>query len=241
MNKIKDRWNNINEFSGIPGYGLTSIEKFIQGRSESIFEKIRSIFLRDIIIKSIAAVFITLNLIFYQGYDLIITLNVVLLAFLGFFFFIEMKYFSAFKRSADMGKSSKENLSSILIFLERKFPVSAIFRATTYLFGFVPGLLLYFYLAYGYPKPIETMGYFVFSFLCLLGIISGYILDTRQVRHHKNHIKVCLSDLNDDALALASANIEANRKLDITTIVLVQALILLGFLVLVVILKSALT
>jgi len=63
----------------------------------------------------------------------------------------------------------------------------------------------------------------------------------RQVRYHIKHIRICLSDLNDNALAMASENIELKRKQDTTIIVLTQVVILLGFLVLIVILKSILT
>jgi hypothetical protein len=62
--------------------------------------------------------------------------------------------------------------------------------------------------------------------------------DTRQARCHIKHIRICLSDLNDNALALASENIESKRKMDITIVILIQVLILLGFLVVVAVVKS---
>lgn len=241
MNNLKNGWDNIDEFSGIPGYGITSIEKFTYGRSVSIFEKIRSIFIRSFIIKSIAALFISFNLILYRGNKNVIMINAFLMFLLVIFLIIEIRFFSEFKKSASPSKSSKENLSSLLIFLGRKFPVLAIFRSATYLFGFIPGILLYFMLVYGYLKPIDLMGYLVFSFLGLIGIIFSYIHDKRQVGYYIRHIKLCLSDLNDNALAMASENIETKRKLDVTIIVLTQFVIILVFVVLMVILKSILS
>lgn len=189
MNDIKNGWENIDEYVGIPGYGITSVEKFIRGRSVSIYEKVRGIF----------------------------------------------------KRSADPGRSSRDNLTSLLTFLKRKFPFSALMSATSYIFGFVPRMLLYFILAYGYLKPFQPMAYFVYSFICLTGMIFSFILDMRQVRYHIKHIRICLSDLNDNALAMVSENIESKRKQDTTIIVLTQVVILLGFIVLIAILKSMVT
>jgi len=241
MNNLRNGWDNIDELIGIPGYGITSLENFIKGRSVSIFGKIRNIFIRDFIIKSVAALFIISDLILYSGNQNILILNAVMLFFLILFTLIGIKYYNQFKRSSDPGRSSKENLSSLLTFLKRKYPVSAIFSATTYLFGFIPGLLFYFILAYGYLKPFTTMSYFVFSFLCLTGMIFLFIIDIRQSRFHINHIRICLSDLNDNALAIASENIESKRRMDSTIIVLIQVVIVLLFIVMIAVLKSVFT
>ncbi len=241
MNDIKNGWENIDEFIGIPGYGITSIEKFIRGRSVSIYEKVRSIFIRDFIIKSVSFLFIILDLILYRDYRIVLFINAILLVLLMGSTLVQVKYFGLFKRSADPGRSSRDNLTSVLTFLKRKFPVSALMSAASYMFGFIPGLLLYFMLAYGYLKPFEPMAYFVYSFLLLTGMIFGFTLDIRQVRYHIKHIRICLSDLNDNALAMVSETIESKRKQDLTVIVLIQVVILLGFLVLIAILKSVLT
>jgi hypothetical protein len=241
MNNLRNGWDNIDELTGIPGYGITSLENFIKGRSVSIFEKIRNVFIRDFIIKSVAALFIVSDLILYHGNQNILILNAVLLVFLVLFTLVGIKYYNQFKQSSDPGKSSKENLTSLLIFLKRKYSVYAVFSATTYLFGFIPGILLYFIIAYGYLKPFTTTSYFVYSFLCFIGMIFGFILDTRQARFHINHIRICLSDLNDNALAIASENIESKRKMDLTIIILIQAVILLLFLVMIAVLKSVFT
>ena len=216
MNDIRNGWENIDEFVGIPGYGITSVEKFIRGRSVSIYQKVRGIFKRDFIIKSISFLFIIFTL-------------------------AQINYFGLFKRSADPGRSSRDNLTSLLTFLKRKFPFSALMSASSNIFGFVPGMLLYFILVYGYLKPFQPMAYFVYSFLCLTSMIFSFILDMRQVRYHIKHIRICLSDLNDNALAMASENIESKRKQDTTVIVLTQVVIVLGFIVLIAVLKSIVT
>ena len=68
MNVLRKGWENIDEFAGIPGIGITSVEKFVQGRSISIAGKVRGIFVRDFILKSIAFLFIVLNLILKRGF-----------------------------------------------------------------------------------------------------------------------------------------------------------------------------
>jgi hypothetical protein len=241
MNDIRNGWENIDEFTGIPGYGIKSMDKFIRGRSVSIFGKIRKIFKVDFIFKSVGAFFIILNLILYRDYQDILIINAALLGLLVVFTILGIKYYKLFTESADPGKTSKENLSSMLSFLKRKFPIAAAMLATTYIFGYVPGILLYFMVAYGYLKPFTPLSYFVYAFILFVGILFGYILNMRQVKFHINHIRLCLSDLNDDALAIISEQIESKRKMDSGIIILIQVVILLGLIVLIAILKSILT
>ena len=241
MNDIRNGWENIDEFTGIPGYGIKSIDKFIRGRSVSIYGKIRKIFKIDFVFKSVAALFIIVNLILYRDYQDILIINAVLLGFLIILTISGIKYYNLFNESADPGKTSKENLSSMLTFLKRKFPIAAIMCAATYIFGYVPGILLYFMVAYGYLKPFTSLSYFVYSFILFIGMLFGFILNMRQVKFHMNQIRICLSDLNDDALAIATEHIESKRKMDSIVIVLIQVVVLLGFIVLIAVLKSILT
>jgi hypothetical protein len=241
MNDLRNGWDNIDEFAGIPGIGITSMEKFIKGRSVSIAGKVRGIFVRDFIFKTLAYLFIVPNLFLYSNDPGIWLINAILGVLLVVFTLLGMKFYREFKRSADPAHSSRDNLTSLLNFLTRRFPYAAVIAATTYICTFLPGILFYFVVAYGYLKPFTTETYLVFSFLGLLGTISGYVLDTRSVRHHIQHIKICLSDLNDNALALASQNIEMKRKMDHIKTILIQVIILLGFLGLIAIFKNVLT
>ncbi len=138
-------------------------------------------------------------------------------------------------------RSSRENLSSLLTFLTRRFPYQATIAATTYICIFLPIILLYSIGAYGYLKPISSESYIFFSFMGILGTVSGFILDMRQVKHHILHIRICLSDLNDNALAFASQNIETKRKMDHIITILIQVAILLVFLGILALFKSVLT
>jgi len=241
MNDLRNGWENIDEFAGIPGIGITSVEKFIRGRSVSIAGKIRGIFVRDFIFKFLGVLFIVSNLFLYRNDAEIWLIN----AILGFLWIIStglgIRFYGEFKRNADPARSSRENLSSLLNFLTRRFPYVAINAATTYVCTFLPGILFYFMAAYGYLKPFTTESYIVFSFIGILGTVSGYVLDMRSVRFHIQHIKICLSNLNDNALALASENIETKRKMDHLMVILIQVVILLGFLGLIVIFKNVLT
>ena len=241
MNDLRNGWKNIDEFAGIPGIGITSVDKFIQGRSVSIAGKVRGIFVRDFIFKTLAFLFIALNLILGQSDSDIWLINAILGVLLVVFTMLGIKFYREFRRSADPARSSRDNLTSLLTFLKRRFPYAAIIAATTYICAFLPMILLYFNVAYGYFKPFTPERYIVFSFIGILGTISGYVLDMRAVKHHIQHIRICLSNLNDNALALASQNIELKRKMDHIIIILIQVVILLGFLGVIVILKNVLT
>ena len=241
MNDLRKGWENIDEFAGIPGIGITSVEKFIQGRSTSIAGKVRGIFIRDFIFKSLGFLFIILNLVLCRNDPGIRLINATLGILLIIFTFLGIRFYREFKRSADPARSSRENLSSLLNFLTRRFPYAAMIAATSYVCTVLPGILLYFVVAYGYFEPLSTENYLVFSFLGILGTVSGYVLDMRAVRHHIQHIKICLSDLNDNALAMASQNIELKRKMDHIITILIQVVILLAFLGIIAVFKSILT
>lgn len=241
MNDLRNGWGNIDEFAGIPGIGITSVEKFIYGRSVSIAGKVRGIFVRDFVFKSLGFIFISFNLVLYKNDPQIWLINAILGILLIISILLGAKFYREFRSSADPARSSRDNLSSLLTFLTRRFPYQAINAATTYICTFLPGILLYFVATYGYLKPFTTETYVVFSFLGILGTVSGNVLDMRSVKFHIQHIKICLSDLNDNALALASENIEMKRKMDHLIVILIQVAILLGFLVLIAVFKNVLT
>jgi len=241
MNDLRNGWENIDEFAGIPGIGITSVERFIQGRSSSIASKVRGIFVRDFIFKTLAFLFIVPNLFLYRDDPGIWLINAILGVLWIIFTLLGIKFFQEFKRSADPARSSRENLSSLLTFLTRRFPYAAMTAATSYVCTFLPGILFYFVIAYGYLKPFSPENYLVFSFLGVLGTVSGYVLDIRAVRHHIQHIRICLSDLNDNALAMASQHIEMKRKMDHLITILIQVAILLVFLGFIAVFKSVLT
>ena len=240
MNDLRKGWENIDEFAGIPGIGITSVEKFKQGRSISIAGKVRGIFVRDFIYKSLAFLFIVLNLVLNRSDPDIRLINAILGVLWIIFTLLGIKFYREFKQSADPARSSRENLTSLFTFLTRRFPYEAIIAATTYICFVLPMILLYFTVAYGYLKPVSPDTYILYSFLGILGTVSGYILDMRAVKHHILHIRICLSDLNDNALALASQNIEMKRKMDHIITILIQVAILLIFVGILALFKSVL-
>ena len=128
---FRDSWDNLDEFAGIPGYGITSIDKFIKGQTFSVFGKIRWLFVRDFIIKSIGGVFILLNLYFYQNDPTVLMINLIILGLLFFMLMIGIRVYKSFKRIADPGKDAKQNLTSLLTFLKRHFQIPVIMYAST--------------------------------------------------------------------------------------------------------------
>jgi len=241
MNDLRKGWDNIDEFAGIPGIGITSVEKFKKGRSISIAGKVRGIFVRDFIIKSLAFLFISLNLILNRTDPDIRLINAILGVLWIIFTLLGIKFYREFKKSADPARSSRENFSSLLTFLTRRFPYQAMIAATSYIITCLPMILLYFTVAYGHLQPVSQQTYIIYSFLGILGTASGYVLDMRAVRHHIQHIRICLSDLNDNALAMASQNIELKRKMDHIITILIQVAIFLAFVGILALIKSVLT
>ena len=235
---IKDSWNNIDEYSGIPGYGITSLDKYIKGQTLSVFGKIRWLFIRDFIVKSVGGVFILLNLNFYWNDPTVMLINLIILGMLLLMLIVGISVYKKFNRLADPGKDAKQNLTSLLTFLKRHFNVPVILYASTQVFVFIPGLLSYFFLVYGEVKYLTPLSYFVFSFLCLIGIVVSIILTLSQVKYHERHIRICLSDLNDNALAQASENIKLRRKQDTLIIILTAVGIFLGFVLVLAIVHS---
>ena len=238
---IKDSWNNIDEYAGIPGYGITSLDKYIKGQTLSVFGKIRWLFIRDFIVKSVGGIFILLNLIFYRNVPTVMLINLIILGLLLLMFIVGIRAYQRFNKLADPGKDAKQNLTSLLTYLKRQFSIPVILYASTHAFVFIPGLLTYFYLAYGKMKYLTPLSYFVFSFLCLIGIVFSIVLTSSQVKYHKKHIRICLSDLNDNALARASENIELHRRKDTLIIILAGMGIIFGFVVVLAILRSMIT
>ena len=100
MNDLKNGWANIDEFAGIPGIGITSVEKFKQGRSISIAGKVRGIFVRDFIFKSLAFPFIVLNLVLYRNDPDIQLINAILGVLWIVFTLLGIKFYREFKINA---------------------------------------------------------------------------------------------------------------------------------------------
>lgn len=237
-NNLKDKWNNVDEYSDIPEFDNRSIEQFLSNRSVSIYEKIRRILITDLVVKSVSGILILLDLLIYHDtYPVIYVITGLLLLLLAMFW-LEVKVLQKFNKAADPGQTTRDNLSAILIFLKRRFTVPLFTIASTQVLIFVPGLLLYFFLVYGHIKPITPLSYFVFCFLCLIGTVVSFLYMKSQVGFNIRHLNLCLSDMNDSILAVVADNIEAQRKQDSMIKVLVGLLLIFGFVILLAVLKS---
>jgi hypothetical protein len=235
---IKDGWDNIDEFAGIPGYGITSIDKFRKGQTLSVFGKIRRMFVRDFIIKSVGGIFILLNLFFYGENQGVMLVNLVIMGLVGLMLMSEINIYRKFKKVADPGQDAKQNLSSLLTFLRRHFNIPVIFFASTQVFVYVPGVLFYLLLEHDGVEHLEPFSYFVFSFICLISVVMSIVLTYTHLNYFIRHIRICLSDLNDNALAQATENIKLRRNQDSLIIVLVGIGVFIGFLVVIMLAKS---
>lgn len=236
--EYKDIWRSLEENPGVPIEGTFDAQRFIKSRSNTVKDKIRKIIQNDLLLKLVGGIVLLLDIAFY-----IDTINVLYVCFAGLIFlaimsFIEYKTLQQFNKIADPGLSTRDNLSEILIFLQRKSNILAILNASSQVLIFVPGLLAYFFLTYGQLKPMTGMSFFVFTTLCVIGTIMSYSRIISQVNYYIKHITLCMSDLNDDVLQMAYASIEKERRQDNTLKVVIGLLAIFAFVALIGVLKS---
>ncbi|MCK5840285.1 MAG: hypothetical protein KAG99_10575 [Bacteroidales bacterium] len=236
--EFKDIWRSLEEYPGVPIGGVFDAENFIKSRSITIKDKIRKILHNDMLFKLGSGIVFLLDIAFYIN-----TINVLYVCFAGLIFlaimsFIEYKNLQQFNRIADPGLSTRDNLSEILIFLQRKSNILGILTASSQILIFVPGLLAYFFLTYRQLKPMTGMSFFVFSTLCLIGTITSYSRTISQIKYYIKHITICMSDLNDDILQMAYSSIEKERKRDETMKVVIGLLLIFAFVAFIAVLKS---
>jgi hypothetical protein len=232
--KLKDMWNNITD---LPDYGSASIEQFISKRSSSISGKLLNALRVDIFIKTLVGLSLVINLILYQSTPAVLLICSAALVILIFLIYFETKTLKDFNLAIDTGKSARDNLSSMLTFFRSRYSTAMYAMASTGLFFFTSGMLLYFYAVYGQVRPLDSMDYFVFGIFYLIIIISGFVITSTQVRYHIKHLEVCLSDLNENSLAMVAERIEEKRKQDRLIKGLMVLLIIFGFTLLMIVLK----
>ena len=236
--EFKDIWRSLEDNPGVPIGGAFDTDRFIKSRSNTVKDKIRKILHHDLLLKLISGFILLLDITFYIN-----TINVLYVCFAGLIFlaimsFIEYKTLQQFNRIADPGLSTRDNLSEILIFLQRKSNILAILNASSQVLIFVPGLLAYFFLTHGELKPLTGMSFFVFTTLCLIGTVMAYSRIISQVNFYIKHITLCMSDLNDDVLQLAYASVEKERRQDNTLKIVIGLLAVFAFVALIAVLKS---
>jgi hypothetical protein len=238
-NELKNIWNMINDDTlGFDALNMTK-DQIISSRSGSVQNKLRAMLQNDLILKLISSIALLLNLVFYWGTSDVIFICLGGILFLGIITTIQWKTLQEFDRISNPGLSTREVLSNVLIFIKRKANIYAICIAASQVLIFVPGLLLYFYLVYGQVKPMTGMSFAVFTTLALIGTFSAYSRVGAQIKFHIQYLRISLSDLNENSLQYAFNAIDNKRKQDNLQKILVYILATVGFVALMVILKSA--
>jgi hypothetical protein len=238
--ELKNIWNMINDDTlGFEALHMTK-DQIISNRSGSVQNKLRAMLQNDLILKLVSGIALLLNLVFYWGTSDVILICFGCILFLGIITSIQWKTLQAFDRISNPGLSTRESLSNILIFIKRKANIYEICLAASQVLVYVPGLLIYFYLVYGQVKPMTGMSFAVFTTLALIGTFSAYARIRAQIKFHIQYLHISLSDLNENSLQYAFNAIDNKRKQDNLLKTLVYILAFVGFIAIMVVLKSAL-
>jgi len=228
----------LHEQTGIPFAGQTSPDQFIKSRSGSIQDKVRKMLQNDLILKAVSGFAFIIDLLFYRNNPEVLYVLMAGIVLLIIMATLQWKTLQEYNRISDHGLPTRESLSSILVFLRRKSVLFELIMSSSQILIFVPGLLAYFFLTYGYLKPMTGFSFFVFSSLCLIGTIMSFLRTRSQLNFHIKHITICLSDLNENSLEFASRTIEKQARQDNTMKLVVGLLLIFGFVVLIAVLKS---
>jgi len=231
--KLKGMWNKASGQGGASEYKSSTIEKFISGRSGDTAQKIRNMIIFDLALKAFVMVVLLVDFVLFFGtYNvmLVTIAGVVLITLLSLY---QLKLLRRFNEAADNGQSTRDKLASMLTYLKTKFFSTLLLVAITYLFVFIAGSLAYFYAAYGYVRPLDGVDVIVFLGFILIGIVFNFVVNRGQMNYHIKHLETCLSDLNENNLALVSENIELQRKQDRSNKILLSLVIIIGFLLLI--------
>jgi hypothetical protein len=236
---LKDMWNSTAGAAGASGYEQSTIERLLGKRSYSVVDKVRRMLQLDIWMKGASAVLFAVTAALYwrvQTAVSFICLGAIAVTVPLVLF--ELRVLKQFTIVSDCGQNTKEALSGTLTFLRSRFLTVLLSASLTYLFFFISGSLLYFFMTYGQLRPLDNMDVFVFSTLGLIGIVANFAVNRGQIEYHARHIEACLSDLNDQVLAVVTSSIESQQKQDLAIKMLLTLVIVLGFVVLILVLKA---
>ncbi len=237
-NNLKDIWNNAENVLGISGYESSTIEQFISSRSSSVAEKVKKMLQLDIGLKMLVAFVLAIDAFIYFNTQTVFVICLLGIALLVPLVLFEFSVIKRFTEISDGGQSTKERLSAILIFLRSRFFTALLSISSTYIFIFISGSLMYFYATYGEVRPLNGQDIIVFSVFIIIGIVLNFVVNNSQVKYHIKHLELCLTDLNDNILAIVTTNIEVQRKQDRTTKILVGFVLVFGFVLLIAIFKN---
>ena len=230
---LKEMWNDAESLLGGSDYGSSSIEKFISKRSNSTAQKVKNIIFLDIGLKILLLVILGIDLFLYLGTPNVIAVCITAIVLLVPLIIFQFKMLNRFVEIADYGQSTKEKLASMLTYLRSRFFSTLLAISSSYPFMFISGMLLYFYAAYGYVRPLDGQDIIVFSLFLISGVGFNLYINQKQFAYQIKHLETCLSDLNDNSLAMVSNNIEMQRKQDMTNKVLLMIVLVFGFILLI--------
>jgi len=238
--KLKDMWKSSESTLETPGYQSSRIKNFISSRSDSVAEKVRKMLQLDIGLKTVVALVFTVDAVIYANTQPVFLLCLTGIALLVPLILFELNIKKQFAEVSDSGQNTAERLSAILVFLRSRFLTALLAIASTYIFVFISGTLVYFYLIYGKVRPLDTQDIFVFSVLILIGIVINFVQNKSQVKYSIKHLELCLTDLSESTLAIVSENIETQRKQDRTTKFLIAMVLVFAFVLLVLLFNGVL-
>lgn len=230
----------VNDKSGtFENRGMTS-EQILVDRSDTLQDKLRRLIHHDLILKLISGILLTLDILFYLNNFSVVRVCIMGSLLLAIMSYIQWRMLHAFNKINDPALPTRDALSRLLVFLKRKTNLIEISIASSQILIFVPGLLLYFYIVYGFIKPITGFSFFVFSVLALIGTVMSYLRTRSQMGFLIRHITLSLSDLNENTLEYAYNLIEKERRQDNLIKTLITFLLILGFVLIIGVMKSLL-
>ncbi len=236
---LKDMWNKAESLMRSSDYERDTIGRFISGRSTLVTDKIRKMIQMDIVLKILFATVLLIDGVLYFNIQPAVSLGCLAGVLIALpLTIIQSRVLKQFNEIADYGQSTKEKLARTLTFLRNRFFNTILSISATGIFLYISGLLMYFFLTYGELRRLGNMDVFVFSTFLVIGVGMNFTINYAQVRYHIKHIEACLSDLNDNILAVVTSNIEMQQKQDRSTKVLIYAVLILGFIVLIAVLKK---
>ncbi|MCE4567080.1 hypothetical protein INQ51_22350 [Maribellus sp. CM-23] len=231
--KLKAMWSKAEKLAGTSDYKSPAIEQFISGRSNDAASKIRNMIILDIALKTLVLAVLIVDFVLFWGTFHVMVVTVAGAVMLIPLLFYQKKLLNRFTLTAYNGQSTRDKLASMLTYLKTRFFTTLLLVAITYLFGFIAGSLAYFYAAYGYVRQLDGVDVMVFLGFIVIGILFNFLVNRAQVNYQIKHLELCLSDLNENNLALVSENIELQRKQDRSNKILLALVVIVGFVLLV--------
>ena len=235
---LKDIWKTTEVNAKPEGYESSTIERFVKGRSGSVADQIRKMLQFDVALKTLAVILLIIDITLYLNTEMVVIISICGITVLTALAMFEIKVLQRFSRIADNNQSTKENLSEMLIFLRSRFFTALLSIASTYIFIFISGSLIYFYAVYGEVRKLDGTDILVFSTFILIGIVLNFVVNFGQVKYHIKHLESCLANLNDNLLEIISQNITTQQKQDRKIKMLFGVLLIFGFVLLILVLKK---